>query len=216
MSRKLSSLEKMLIVSIGFNMLMLAVRMLVTKELTYGFYVWNTFLAVLPVVFSHLLQRCRSISFRAVLCIIGWLGFFPNAPYIITDLIHYLPDPHVPQWYDLTLVITAAWNGLLLGVVSLMQVEQFLSQHLKPRQVQIAEVISCVLCGYGVYIGRYLRFNTWDTITDPASLITIMLGHFFMPFHYKSVWAFTLLFGAMFAIVYYTLKQLRIKSVAVS
>src|SRR4051812_39763648 len=162
MFRKISPLERMLIVSVLFNMLLLFVRFYHTKEFTYGFYVWNTFLAILPLLFSRALLRLSQFRFKAIVLVTCWLVFFPNAAYMVTDLFHYGEKPVVPQWYDLLLVITAAWNGLLLGIISLRQVEQFLSRYLKAIWVKSIVIISFALCGYGVYIGRYLRFNSWD------------------------------------------------------
>lgn len=214
MIKHLSSLEKMLMVSVAFTMTLLLVRIAYTKELTYIFYVWNTFLAVLPLVFSHLLLRLNKYNGRAILLIIGWLAFFPNAAYIITDIFHYTELPPVPKWFDLLLVTTGAWNGLLLGIVSLMQVEQFLLGHIQRKWVNRLIILSFILCGYGVYIGRYLRFNTWDTITNPSTLLQTIASHIFLPHEHLSVWAFTISFGAMFGIVYYTLKQFKAKTIS--
>jgi len=207
----ISTLERMLALSILFTMSFVTVRILYTGELTYIFYVWNTFLAVLPLLFSRALSRTDSFNFKAIVLMTCWLLFFPNAPYMVTDLFHYADRPPVPLWFDLLLVTTAAWNGLLLGIVSLMQVEQYLSLRLHTKWVQLATVTSCILCGYGVYIGRYLRFNSWDTITDPGRLLSTVSAHVFRPQEHGGTWAFTIAFGTMFGIIYFTLKQFSAK-----
>lgn len=207
MLKNISSLERMLLVSVSFTMLLLLTRIIYTKELVYGFYIWNTFLAVLPLLFSRSLIRQNRFNIRAILLLTCWLAFFPNAPYIITDLFHYSEKPPVPKWFDLLLVTSAAWNGLLLGIVSLMQIEQFLSGYLRQRWVKISLISSFLLCGYGVYIGRYLRFNSWDAVTAPQKLLYTFSLHVFRPQEHMMMWAFTFLFGTMFGIVYFTLKQ---------
>lgn len=206
--KKISPLEKMLFVSILFNMSLLFVRFYFTKELEYGFYIWNTFLAVLPLIFSRYLLKQNRFNLKSAALVACWLAFFPNAPYMITDLFHYAEKPPVPYWYDLLIVITAAWNGLLLGIISLMQIEQFLSRHLKPIWVKLTVLISFMLCGYGIYIGRYLRFNSWDAVVSPNKLIYTLASHVLQPQEHRAIWAFTLLFGTMFGIIYFTLKQL--------
>ncbi|PSL21477.1 DUF1361 domain-containing protein [Chitinophaga ginsengisoli] len=208
MLKKISSLERMLLVSVSFTMLLLFTRFVYTKELAYCFYVWNTFLAVLPLLFSRFLIRLNRFNLRAILLLGCWLAFFPNAPYMITDLFHYTEKPPVPKWFDLLLVTSAAWNGLLLGIVSLMQIEQFLARYLKERWVKITVMISFMLCGYGVYVGRYLRFNSWDAVTEPQKLLYTFSLHILRPQEHIMMWAFTFLFGTMFGITYFTLKQL--------
>ena len=152
----------MLLLSIAFTMALLVVRFFYSGTSDYRFYGWNTFLAAIPYLASTQLLRCKKINATSISLLIGWLLFFPNAPYIITDLFHYEERPPVPYWYDLMLVISAAWNGLILGMISLMNVEIFLSRHLKPWLVKLSVFISFLLCGYGIFIGRFLRFNSWD------------------------------------------------------
>ena len=207
--KKLSFSEKMLGLSILFNMVLIGARLWYTKELVYGFYIWNTFLAVLPLFFSRRLVQLERLNYKAMLLLGGWLAFFPNAPYMITDLFHFTSKPPVPLWFDLMLVTSAAWNGLLLGIISLMQVERFLTVHLKPVWAKWVVPASCILCGYGVYIGRFLRFNSWDVLTNPFSLVSTMGHHVFQPRAHIGLWAFTVLFGGLFGIVFFTLKGLR-------
>jgi uncharacterized membrane protein len=208
MIQKLSPIEKMLVLSIAFTMLLLAFRIMYTQELTYIFYVWNTILAIVPLWFSRKLVRQSSINRNAIILLVCWLLFFPNAPYIITDIFHYEERVPIPKWYDLLIVISAAWNGLLLGIVSLMQVETFLSLHLKKQWVTLSIFASLLLCGYGVFIGRFLRFNSWDILTKPQNILFSSAHQLLHPNQNRNVWLFTFLFASMLSLVYFTLRHL--------
>ena len=204
--KKFSNIEKMLIASVAFTLLLLAVRIVVTQQLMYVFYIWNLFLATIPLLLSRRLQRQQALNVKSYLLLTVWLLFFPNAPYIITDIFHYESRPPLPMWFDLLLVINAAWCGIILGLVSLLQVENFLAKYLKPIWVNCCITGSLLLCGYGIYIGRFLRFNSWDIVTNPVALFTTCMQRVFNPFDYKSTWGFTLLFGISLCLFYYTLK----------
>ena len=143
-----------------------------------------------------------------VLLLAGWLLFFPNAPYLITDVFHLQERNPVPLWFDLVLVISGAWNGLVLGILSLMQVENFLSTLFTRKTVQYSSMACILLCGYGVYIGRYWRYNSWDIIAQPISLLSASAKTVVHPFRNLELWAFTLAFSVMFYLIYITVKQL--------
>jgi len=208
MKNKISSLEKMLLLSVAFSMLLLTIRIIITHDLSYIFYAWNTFLAIVPVLFSRKLSMHSAIRFKTIILLCGWLLFFPNAPYIITDILHYMERPPVPFWYDLLIVMIATWNGLLLGFISLLQVEQFLAKNFKPFWVKTSIIVSLLLCGYGVYLGRFLRFNSWDIIANPDDLFFASAHTIIHPHQSIKVWAFTFLFASMLSIIYFTIKQL--------
>ncbi len=208
MKERLSGLEKMMLFSIAFTMFLLGARIIYTNSLLYIFYAWNTFLAVVPIIFSRKLLVQTKLNFKSICLMMAWLLFFPNAAYIITDLFHYTERPPVPKWYDLILVTSAAWNGLLLGIISLMQVEAFLQKHLNGLWVKLSVFVFMLLCGYGIYIGRFLRFNSWNIITKPGTLFYTTSSHVFDPIEHWKIWCFTLLFAAMFCIIYFTLKEL--------
>jgi uncharacterized membrane protein len=207
MMNKLSAIEKMLAVSLGFTMMLLAFRIFYAGNINYIFYVWNLFLAVVPLMLSRKLQSQETFSRRTIFILIAWILFLPNAPYVVTDLFHYKERWPVPKWYDLLLVTSAAWNGLMAGFISVMQAEQFLSRLMSKRKTQLAILLVFFLCGYGIYIGRFLRFNSWDVITDPFQLLIHSGKHFLLPHEYLSVWKFTVLFALMLVIIYHTLKQ---------
>ena len=212
MIKKINSLEKMILLSIGFTMSLLMVRILFTRELTYGFFPWNTLLALIPLLFSRKLKQKEEWDMSTFGLLAGWLLFFPNAPYIITDLFHFSKDLGVPYWFDLVLVVSGTWNGMLLGFISLMQVEQFLHKKLSRNWASIITILCILLCGYGIYLGRYLRYNSWDILTNPIELLSAMANHIFSPFDNTRIWAFTLTFSMMFGIIYSTLKQLMTQS----
>src|ERR1700740_366553 len=116
MNLKISATSKMLLLSVSFSMSLLLVRFLYSQTLDYRFYGWNTFLAAIPYLVSTQLIKLRKLKVAAVLFLFTWLLFFPNAPYLITDILHYEERPPVPFWYDILLVISATWNGLILGI----------------------------------------------------------------------------------------------------
>jgi uncharacterized membrane protein len=208
MKTKITATNKMLILSVAFTMILLAIRIALTNSLTYLFFVWNIFLAIIPLVSSNYLLKQQKLGIKSIIIIFGWLFFYPNAPYIITDFFHYVERPPVPYWFDLLICISAVWNGLILGLISLIQVEAFLSRHLKPTIVKAIVLASFLLCGYGIYIGRFLRFNSWDIVTDIDGLFDASLQRIIHPFHHTSTWSFTLLFAVMMAVFYYTIKSI--------
>jgi uncharacterized membrane protein len=208
MNNKINAANKMLFLSVSFTLLLLTTRIILTHSLTYIFFAWNLFLAITPLVLSNYLLKQKKIGIKSITIILMWLFFYPNAPYIITDFFHYVERPPVPYWFDLLICISAVWNGLIIGLISLIQVEQFLSRHLKPIAVKTIVLASFLLCGYGIYIGRFLRFNSWNIITDIDGLFDASFERIIHPFHHISTWSFTLLFAAMMAVFYYTIKSI--------
>ena len=102
---------------------LVAFRVQYTSRVTFVFLVWNIFLALIPYIISTVLVLYHHKIKRAFwlwLPFAVWLCFFPNAPYILTDLFHLHPRAGVPYWYDLALILFFAWNGLMLGFASMM------------------------------------------------------------------------------------------------
>jgi uncharacterized membrane protein len=208
MNKKWSRVEAMMFLSLSFTVLLIGVRFIYLGKMQFHFFVWNLFLAVIPVLFSRTLHKNDKINFRVIVKLALWLLFLPNAPYIVTDLVHFTERPPVPRWYDLVMITSAAWNGLVLGIISLLQVEQFLLKHLSQLKVNVIIIATLFLSSFGVYLGRFLRFNSWDIITDPLDLTRFIAKQFLYPHHYTKTWVFTVLFGVLLSIVYYTIKNL--------
>ena len=124
----------------------------------YRFLDWNLFLAWLPVVFALTATACVRVGLGALAIVPGvlWLLFFPNAPYMLTDFIHLQESPATPLWYDGLMLSAFAWTALLLGFFSL-----YLMQLL-------------VLRLFGVYIGRFIGFNSWDALLHPGRVAHVI------------------------------------------
>ncbi len=203
--------KKMIYLSLGFSVLLIAARIIYTSELHYIFICWNLFLAWVPFALSNILRAGKDARlWLQVTLLFGWLIFFPNAPYIITDFLHLGESPVVPLWFDVLLLFTASWNGLLLGILSLFQVEKFLEEKFNSRLAGICIVIFLFLCGFGVYAGRYLRWNSWEVFTDPRNIIQDTAILVLNPREHPGTWGVTVLFGVMLSIIYFTVKKLKV------
>lgn len=200
------SLHKKIIIPLTFSLFLLLVRIIVTGELTYIFLAWNLFLAWTPFAISQKIAAVQN-RWKILLLFSAWLLFLPNAPYIITDFLHLKQRPPIPYWYDILLLFSAALNGLLLGLASLLTVEKFLVGRYGNRISAVLMFCSFFLCSFGVYIGRYLRWNSWDVITNPDDIAGDILVRVFNPFDHFGTWAVTFLFGSFFYIMYYSTKN---------
>jgi uncharacterized membrane protein len=175
-SKFLDSLKNPFILAILGNITMVYARIVYTGELYYGFLLWNLFLAAVPLVISNLLYRFNlQFGLRFCLLLSLWLLFLPNAPYIITDMVHLVHRPPVPFWYDMLLVLLSAFNGLLFGFASLSQIEDLLRKQMLKRYIELFRIAVIMAMSYGVYLGRYLRFNSWDAFIDPLTLAKQMI-----------------------------------------
>jgi uncharacterized membrane protein len=190
-------------------------RMIVTRNIHYAFLIWNLFLAWLPMMFALLAcDKFRSGEFRnwRFGALAGaWLLFFPNAPYIFTDVIHLLYGQYRHFWVDLTLILTCAFTGLVLGFVSLYLMQSVVRQ----RFGQIASwlFIAAVagLSGFGIYLGRFLRFNSWDIVAKPLKLYHGISNWAANPMANSHTFTFPLLFATFLFLTYvmlYTLTHL--------
>jgi len=154
------------------------------NEPTFVFLIWNLFLAWIPFGLAMLVNRLHKQQQNGIFIfpiISAWLLFFPNAPYLLTDLLHLQPRNIIPYWYDVLLFTSFAWTGLLLGLISLYPIHSFFKQYLpKPLEHGLVALL-IFLCSLGIYIGRFLRWNSWDIIYQPKGLLTDLHNIFFYP-----------------------------------
>lgn len=179
----------MLIIMSSFLVLL---RVQITQSLIFSFMLWNLFLAIIPYVISEYLKLYkmkRYIKIKTAVTIVLCVLFLPNAPYMITDLIH-LNTKSPMAWYDLLLLFCCATTGLLLTVLTIINIKHTAIAAWRIKAGFLIPLI-CFLCGFGVYLGRFLRFNSWDIITSPISLVKRSI----QTIQQAEVWSFTIGFG---------------------
>ncbi len=185
---------------------LLMARILRTHTIMFAFIPWNLLLAAIPLYLSYRLNKTTDRRMPWVY-LAAWLLFFPNAMYIITDIFHLRERPDVPQWYDLLILFSAAISGVIMGFLSLQNVEQFLRRNISYKLVPWAVLFFFLLCGYGIYLGRYLRWNSWDIITQPISLLLDVKQDVLHPVRNNQCWMLSGLFGVWLHVLYRYFKK---------
>jgi uncharacterized membrane protein len=163
-------------VLVGLTALVLAlvaVRVIYTQSLEKTSLAWNLVLAWIPFLLAvFLYDRVRRGAATHALAVPGilWLLFFPNAPYIVTDFKHLDESYGLAYWYDLALIATVAATGLLLGFVSLYLVQAVVRRAVDAKLSWAFVVVVLALSSFGIYLGRILRWNSWDPIARPHTV----------------------------------------------
>jgi uncharacterized membrane protein len=206
-----SEIDRILTLSMAFSIALVMARIAYTGKLTFIWLIWNLFLAWIPYRITSWLQKQPSVQankwkFAAISFL--WLLFIPNAFYILTDLFHLGVYHNVPNWFDLTLIISFAWNGLLLGILSVRQMEKMMQRYLPGKHELLFIYPIMWLNAFGVYIGRYVRFNSWDIVTNPFGLSAYIVRMLWHPIQYKYAWGMVACFSVFMTLVYLTIKRL--------
>lgn len=205
------TIHEWLLASSCFSFLLLIVRIIATNSIAYLFLPWNLFLAFIPYWITCWMTRNVSIienKVKLFIALAAWLLFIPNSFYIITDLFHLTHIQSAPQWFDLLLIFSFAWNGILCGIISLRRVE-ILTTLLRGKGFSILLVFAVMwLNSFGIYIGRFLRFNSWDIISDPFSLAGEIADMMIHPLEYAYAWGMTLCYAVFITFLYFTIKKL--------
>jgi uncharacterized membrane protein len=183
-------------------------RILYTHSFEFLFLSWNLFLAFIPWFISSIiiLKKLQGKKFLLVIMILSWVIFFPNSPYILTDLFHLGMSSKAPLWYDLILILSFAWAGLLFGFVSLMDIEKVLESYVGKGRTTFISIGFLFLSGFGIYIGRYLRWNSWDIILSPFALSSDIFSKISHPIYYSRAWGLTLFIGLFLNLIYFSFK----------
>jgi len=200
-------LNLFLALNILFCILLLLLRVYITGDLFYGFLIWNLFLAAIPYFISSTLSQTIWLKKQSLvlLVVLGvWLLFLPNAPYLITDLMHLRHAKSSLSWLDPFMLFAFAWNGLILGLLSMHQVYQILIAKWNPTVAKSVLFIVVFLCGFGIYLGRFQRWNSWELFSDPIILLKDCLHSFSNPMYRTRTLGITLGFGIFLWILFLT------------
>jgi len=204
-------LVKALAASSVLSIVMLFIRLEWSGSLRHCFLVWNLFLAWIPFLMAEFLKQAtekKKSRFIRVILFCIWLVFFPNAPYLVTDLFHLEQKNNIPLWFDLVLIMSFAWNGLLLGFSSLIQVQKILFSKFSKTAVNIGISGLLMLCSFGIYLGRFPRWNSWDVITNPFELFSEILNMLMHPLNHTRMVGVTFFFSLFLIVCYASLISL--------
>lgn len=184
------------------SIVMVIGRIVAIENLGGIFLIWNLFLAWIPLGLAYLAEDVwhhRFLGKWGVMAAVSvWLLFFPNAPYLITDLIHLKAAPDHLIWYDALMSFSFALAGLLTGLYSLLKVHRLVEKIWNSSFAWTAVSGSLFLSSYGVYLGRFGRWNSWDILTHPFSLVRYSVSNLHDPLAIK----LTLVFSFAMLIIY--------------
>lgn len=187
--------------------IMIATRIIYSDSTRFLFLVWNIFLAWVPYMISLSFEKIHVGKTKTLLVLITcWLLFFPNALYIITDIIHLKESEPVPLIYDAILLFSASFAGLALALASVIHTENALRRIIPPAYVIPVIILFLFAGSFGVYLGRFQRWNSWDIIHHPISLLLDISDRITSPFSHIRTWGVTFLLTGLYTVCWLFLK----------
>lgn len=165
------SFKQLIYLFTAFCTSLLIYRIVKSESLAYIFLAWNLLLAFIPWWISNGLKKRETLNVRHFPFLILWLLFLPNSPYILTDLFHLkLRDPF-PLWFDLIVLLSFALIGMIVFLKSLKDMFGILKKYVNPFFMAIITPFVFWLISFGLYLGRYLRFNSWNVVNHPFMVV---------------------------------------------
>jgi uncharacterized membrane protein len=213
---ELPDIKRLLISSIILVLLsfagsvMIVVRSVVTGQLSYLYLIWNLFLAWIPLILAVIMLYRLRVNYKRpwILTLLGliWLVFYPNAPYMITDFIHIRRGENLLVWYDFVTISLLIITAFIIGFLSLYLVHRIVARVTKNNVFGwMFAVLVQLLSGFGIYLGRVKRWNSWDALFSPMVLLNGVLDSL----HYRPL-IFSLLFGMFLILTYIAVYSLTV------
>ena len=174
------------------------------------FLAWNLVLAVIPALAAAAMARAdaRRRTALVALCGVVWLLFLPNAPYLITDLVHLQPRSPVPYWFDIGLFAAFAGAGVLAAFSSFGDVQQVASRRFGRWTGWAVVAVASFAAGFGIELGRMGRWNSWDVLTQPGDLFREVLARVVEPWAHPRALAVAMLYGSVLLFGYVAVRIL--------
>lgn len=199
--------NKFILITIFYIFLSFLIGILIKNTLHFMFG-WNVFLAFIPYLISLYFEKIKEKKVLFYFSIIVFILFLPNAFYLITDFIHlqnhkyyetiYVYTRSLDIWVALIHIALGFILGIIFGTYSLINLEKIVQK----KYQQLIIIFICLLSGIGIYIGRFLRFNSWDII-KPITLIKKLITSIdvfslgFILLISASIYLFYLVFGLL-------------------
>lgn len=202
-------LIKALVISNLVSLSLFFVRVVGAESFRFWFLFWNLLLAWVPLLFAYLLKKGLAQrpwqTWQNIGLTLLWLCFLPNSFYIVSDLIHVHLTGEINILFDVVLMFSCIFNGYVFGYMSVYMVHRELLKRLKPADAHAIIGGVFLLCGFAVYMGRYLRWNTWDILVHPIGLLFDVSNRFINPIAHPQTFSTTLTFFVLLSSMYYVI-----------
>lgn len=201
-----------LLVSSGASIVLLVTRYLASSSMRFWFLAWNLVLAWLPLIFawylSQGLKTRRWASWQNIGFTLLWFSLLPNSFYLVSDFVHLRNTGEVSMMFDAVMLMSFAWNGLVLGFLSVLVVHRELIKRLPQKAVLTSLGVLFLLCSFAIYLGRYLGWNSWDILLSPAGIIFDLSDRIIKPTSFPNTFTTTTMFFVLLTSTYYTFYNL--------
>lgn len=212
-----SRIFALLLVTNTVSVTLFALRLIGADNFRYWFMLWNLTLAwIAPFIALWLVARLKNHSWKQwfnIVLTLTWLLFLPNSFYMVSDLIHVQQTGEVSIIFDAVLFASFIFNGFIAGYIGTYLVHRELIKRLSVIKTYAVITGVFVLCSYAIYLGRILRWNTWDALLQPAALLFDISDTFLRPLEHGQAFvitgSFTLLIGTFYLLAYELLHILR-------
>lgn len=204
----------------GVSIAFFCLRAFESGSTRYWFLIWNLFLAWVPLGFAWVLrqnlERYRWQSPSSLVLTFLWLGFLPNSFYVVSDFIHLKPTGEVSLLYDVVMFASFTFSAYVAGFLSLYMVHKELLKRLP--SLNASGVVAGVLlaCSFAIYLGRSLRWNTWDVLVNPAGLLFDVSDRIINPgAHPQAIvttGTFFILLSTMYLVIWQFVSALRVET----
>ena len=167
---KISKTTKTLLLASAIAVLFIFIKGDLFKRTGISYLIWNLFLAWIPYIISVTFIKKGTHVFQFIIAFVFWLLFFPNAPYLITDIVHIPAQTYGTVWLNIIIFFYYGFLGVLLGSLSLVNIHKHFLAHTKKFTAEFMIMFICVLSSIGIGMGRFERWNSWDLFTQPLDI----------------------------------------------
>jgi uncharacterized membrane protein len=209
MRRNLSPRERVVVSLVGLTGVSMALFLagaLANRSLQFGYLVWNLFLAWLPLVAVAALLRSLHTrlwsSWLPLVLTLLWLLLLPNSFYMVSDFVHIQDVQRHNLLYDVVMFTAFIFTAALVGFSSLYLVHAELRKRMRLRDCSLLVGVILFLCSFAIYLGRDLRWNSWDVLVNPAGILFDVSDHLIHPFQHGDMFTTTLSFFVLLASLY--------------
>lgn len=191
-------------------------------SMEFGYLNWNLFLAWLPLFFSwwlvRVLQKKLWSSWEALFVTLLWLAFLPNSFYMISDFVHIQEVRRVDLLYDVVMFASFIFNGVVMGFLSLYAVHRELEKRLTHRMAAVVVAGLLLVCSFAIYLGRDLRWNSWDVLVNPGGILIDVSDRVLHPTAYPQTFSttgtFFVLLGSLYIVAWQIVRSARHQKLA--